>query len=95
MLRQGPPGDVVNREVMQCLQEAAVIAALGAAPIATLGAAAMPANAETFIRAILGTPPELVAKASAEEQARIQRSLDHILPIRPRREKIITLLCLM
>ncbi len=31
-LRQGPPGDVVNREVVQRLQEAAVVAAFGAAP---------------------------------------------------------------
>ena len=40
---------------------------------------------ETFIRSILGTPPEVVANASAEEQARLQRTLEHILPISPRR----------
>jgi hypothetical protein len=31
-LRQGPPGDVVNRKVMQPLKEAAVIAAFGTPP---------------------------------------------------------------
>lgn len=31
-LRQGPPGDVVDREIVRRLQEAAVIVALGAAP---------------------------------------------------------------
>ena len=40
---------------------------------------------KTFIRGILGTPPDVVASASAEEQARLQIVLDHILPVRPRR----------
>jgi pimeloyl-ACP methyl ester carboxylesterase len=40
---------------------------------------------ETFMRAILGTPPELVASASASEQARVERLLEHILPVSPRR----------
>ena len=39
---------------------------------------------DTFIRSILGTPPEVVASASAEEQARLQGFLEHILPISPR-----------
>jgi pimeloyl-ACP methyl ester carboxylesterase len=39
----------------------------------------------TFIRAILGTPPGVVASASADEQARVQLILEHILPVRPRR----------
>ncbi|HVN34465.1 MAG TPA: alpha/beta hydrolase [Casimicrobiaceae bacterium] len=37
------------------------------------------------IRAFLGTPPEVVARASAAEQARVATMLDHILPIAPRR----------
>ena len=40
---------------------------------------------DTFIRSILGTPPEVVASASAEEQARLQGFLERILPISPRR----------
>jgi pimeloyl-ACP methyl ester carboxylesterase len=44
---------------------------------------------DTFTRAILGTPPEVVAAASAEEQARVQAMLDHILPVRPRRLGLI------
>jgi pimeloyl-ACP methyl ester carboxylesterase len=40
---------------------------------------------ETFIRGILGTPPEVVASASADEQARVERILEHILPVIPRR----------
>jgi 2-hydroxy-6-oxonona-2,4-dienedioate hydrolase len=39
----------------------------------------------TFIRSILGTPPEVAAAATADEQARLQVALDHILPVRPRR----------
>jgi 2-hydroxy-6-oxonona-2,4-dienedioate hydrolase len=44
---------------------------------------------DTFIRAILGTPPELVASASANEQARIEQIMEHILPVRPRRLGLI------
>lgn len=40
---------------------------------------------ETFVRGILGTPPELLAKASADERARVERIMDHILPVSPRR----------
>jgi len=40
---------------------------------------------DTFIRAILGTPPELVASASPDEQARVERILEHVLPVSPRR----------
>jgi 2-hydroxy-6-oxonona-2,4-dienedioate hydrolase len=44
---------------------------------------------ETFIRSILGTPPEVVASASADEQARLQRTLERILPISPRRAGLL------
>jgi len=44
---------------------------------------------DTFIRSILGTPPEVVASASAEEKARLQMFLEHILPISPRREGLL------
>lgn len=40
---------------------------------------------DTLIRSILGTPPEIVASASADEQARIERIMELILPVRPRR----------
>jgi 2-hydroxy-6-oxonona-2,4-dienedioate hydrolase len=36
-------------------------------------------------RAILATPPEVVKNASADEQARIGKVLEHILPVSPRR----------
>jgi pimeloyl-ACP methyl ester carboxylesterase len=44
---------------------------------------------DTFVRAILGTPPDVVAGASAAEQARVQTFLEHILPIRPRRPGLL------
>lgn len=44
---------------------------------------------ETFIRAILGTPPEVVAAATPADQARIERIKEHILPVRPRREGLL------
>ena len=40
---------------------------------------------KTFVRSILGTPPEVAAGAPVDEQARLQTMLEHILPIRPRR----------
>ena len=40
---------------------------------------------QTVIRAILATPPSVVANASADEQARVARIMQHILPISPRR----------
>jgi pimeloyl-ACP methyl ester carboxylesterase len=39
----------------------------------------------TVIRAILATPPAVVADASADEQARVGQVLQHILPVSPRR----------
>ena len=42
-----------------------------------------------FIRSILGTPPEVVAHASPEEQARVQTVLDRILPVSPRRAGLV------
>jgi len=44
---------------------------------------------QTSIRTILGTPPEVVAGAPAEEQARIQLVLERILPVRPRRRGLL------
>jgi 2-hydroxy-6-oxonona-2,4-dienedioate hydrolase len=40
---------------------------------------------ETFVRAILGTPPKVAASASADEWARLERFAEHILPVSPRR----------
>jgi pimeloyl-ACP methyl ester carboxylesterase len=40
---------------------------------------------QTMIRGILGTPPELVASAPPEDQARIQLVLEQILPVSARR----------
>lgn len=39
----------------------------------------------TVLRAILATPPEVVAQASADEQARVKRMMKLILPVSPRR----------
>lgn len=39
----------------------------------------------TMMRAILGTPPAVVATASRDERARLAVVLDHIFPISPRR----------
>jgi pimeloyl-ACP methyl ester carboxylesterase len=39
----------------------------------------------TLVRAILATPPAVVAAASADEQARVAMALDHILPVSRRR----------
>ena len=44
---------------------------------------------DTFIRGILGTPPEVVARASADEQARVGQIMEHILPVSPRRQGLI------
>ena len=44
---------------------------------------------DTFIRGILGTPPEVVARASADEQARVGQIMEHILPVSPRRPGLI------
>lgn len=39
---------------------------------------------ESMVRAVLATPPEAVASASADEQARVHTMLEHVQPIRPR-----------
>jgi pimeloyl-ACP methyl ester carboxylesterase len=39
----------------------------------------------TVTRAILGTPPAVVKRASPEERARVERMLEHILPVTRRR----------
>lgn len=44
---------------------------------------------ETVIRAILATPPAIVANASVDEQARIDEVLAQILPVSPRRLGLI------
>lgn len=43
----------------------------------------------TLIRAILGTPPEVVDRASSAERARVAEMLAHILPVTPRRLGLI------
>jgi pimeloyl-ACP methyl ester carboxylesterase len=43
----------------------------------------------TFIRAILGTPPELVESANADEQAQVVQTLNHILPVSQRRQGLL------
>ena len=44
---------------------------------------------QTLIRAILATPTEVVENASADEQVRVARMLDHILPVSPRRHGLM------
>lgn len=51
--------------------------------------AAIRAARTTVIRAILATAPDLVVRASESEQARIQQTLDHILPVSPRRRGLL------
>ena len=43
----------------------------------------------TVIGSILATPPEVVENADAQEQARVARILDHILPLSPRRQGLM------
>jgi pimeloyl-ACP methyl ester carboxylesterase len=43
----------------------------------------------TVVRAILGTPPEVVERASAEERERVEQVLEHILPVSARRLGLI------
>jgi pimeloyl-ACP methyl ester carboxylesterase len=43
----------------------------------------------TAIGSILATPPEVVDKADADEQARVAQLLDHILPVSPRRTGLV------
>lgn len=43
----------------------------------------------TVLRAILATPPEVVARANAAEQARVEAMLRHILPVSPRRPGLL------
>ncbi|MGZ5091103.1 MAG: alpha/beta fold hydrolase, partial [Burkholderiales bacterium] len=44
---------------------------------------------DTLIRAILATPPHVVYEASVEEQARVQQTLTHILPVSQRRAGLV------
>ena len=44
---------------------------------------------ETVIGSILATPPEVVEKANADEQARVAQILDHVLPVSPRRKGLV------
>ncbi|HUL92695.1 MAG TPA: alpha/beta hydrolase [Burkholderiales bacterium] len=44
---------------------------------------------ETMIGSILATPPEVVEKADAGEQARVAQLLEHILPVSVRREGLV------
>lgn len=43
----------------------------------------------TMMRAILATPPEVIAGTDAKEQARATQMLDLILPVSPRREGLL------
>jgi pimeloyl-ACP methyl ester carboxylesterase len=47
--------------------------------------AAMRLARDTMLKSILATPPERVAEASAGEQARVAKFLEHLLPVTPRR----------
>jgi len=42
-----------------------------------------------FIRSILGTPPDVAARAPADEQARLAVVIDHILPVSARRAGLL------
>lgn len=47
--------------------------------------AAMRVARASVMRSLLATPPEVVERASNDEQARVARVMDHILPVSPRR----------
>ena len=51
--------------------------------------AATKLTADTLVRSILATPPELLKQASTDEQARVRRITDSILPISARRLGLI------
>jgi len=42
-----------------------------------------------MMRGILGTPPEVVAAASPGERGRVRQTLDHVLPVSPRRRGLL------
>lgn len=44
---------------------------------------------KAMIRGILGTPPELVEGASADERAQVERIIEHILPVSSRRPGLL------
>jgi pimeloyl-ACP methyl ester carboxylesterase len=44
---------------------------------------------DIFIRGILGTPPEVMERAAGDEQARVGRTMEHILPIAPRQQGLM------
>ncbi|PMR71655.1 alpha/beta fold hydrolase [Halomonas heilongjiangensis] len=44
---------------------------------------------DTVLRAILATPPEVVEVASTDEQARVARMMERILPVSPRRAGLL------
>jgi pimeloyl-ACP methyl ester carboxylesterase len=43
----------------------------------------------TLVKAILATPPEVLDRTDATEQARAQAMLDHILPVSPRQQGLL------
>ena len=47
--------------------------------------AAMRVARRAMVRGILATPPEIVDRASADERARVEQTLQRILPVSPRR----------
>jgi 2-hydroxy-6-oxonona-2,4-dienedioate hydrolase len=44
---------------------------------------------DILIRIILATPPDIVKDASSDEQARVHRVLNHILPVSQRRAGLL------
>lgn len=44
---------------------------------------------DTVIRALLATPPDVVAAASPAEQARVAQMIDHVLPVSTRRPGLV------
>jgi len=43
----------------------------------------------TVVRALLGTPSDVVERASGDEQARVAAIMEHILPVSPRRAGLL------
>jgi pimeloyl-ACP methyl ester carboxylesterase len=44
---------------------------------------------QTLVRAILATPPAVLETVSADEQERVAQTLEHVLPISPRRRGLV------
>ncbi len=76
-----PPTQADSAPPLPAWVEAAMLRVIGSD---FLFWAALQVARDTLLRVVLATPPELLAGASVQEQARIAGMLDHILPVSAR-----------